>query len=142
MKTKLLSLILIASFATASCTTLNKVSTIGARRGTYETLKRHPEYRPAFEAGVVALDNLLLKETVDYEGLIAALQVLKINEIKGSDGAALLRDVIDVYDALIGDTARKKTPEQLRGWAQAIRDGVSQGLAQFTAPTPPLPPST
>lgn len=129
MKKNLLAATIALALILPACTTINGVSKIGARRGTYEVLRQHPEYRPAFVAGVAALDNLLLKPEPNYEELTAALQVLKIDQLKGNEGALLLRDIIDVYDILIGPTARNQTPAQIRAWAQSIRDGVSAGLA-------------
>lgn len=121
------------AMAVVACTTISGISQIGARRGTYEVLLRHPEYRPAFVAGIAGLNNLLLRPEPNYQELLDALQVLKIDELKGNEGAMLLRDIIDVYDILIGPTAREQTPEQIKAWAQSIVNGVTAGLAQYDA---------
>lgn len=105
------------------------IAKVVTRRGTYEAVKAHPEYRVAFELTVAALDNLILREQVDTQDLLAALQKLPVDELRTDDGALLVQDALDLYDALVGDTLRLKDDTQLRAIVIAIRDGLSGGLA-------------
>lgn len=118
-----------------------KAITIAARRGTYEYVKRKPETRLVFEASAAALASLVATNA-SYDTLVAAIQGLKIREFKGDQGALLLRDALDLLDLTVLDLLREQDMPTLRNVAQALADGIGQGLAQLSAgaKAPPLPP--
>lgn len=117
---------------TAGCSTLQVAigTRIVVRRATVEVLKKHPEYKPAIQASAVAIDQLLLQPELDREKITAALQSLKIREIKGSDGALLLQDVLDLIDAAIADKplVGEGLPK-LKAFLEAVSGGLSEGVA-------------
>lgn len=114
---------------------------IAARRGTFEYVKRYPERRPLFELAAASL-TVLVNTNADYSALAAALQTLKIREFKGDAGALLLRDGLDLLDLAISDL-KPGDNSGVRVIAQALADGIGQGLAMLPvmAPMPP-PPQT
>lgn len=105
------------------------IAEIASRRGTYEVLKANPEYAVYFDTTVTALDQLLLKETVSYDDLDAALKKLPVKELQGAEGSLIIRDAVDIYDALLRETLRLKDGTRLRAFAEAIRDGILAGIS-------------
>ena len=132
MKPKLA--VVLSLLLAAGCSTVNwgVIGLIGARRGTYEVVKKHPEYRPAFVAAVTVLDQQLLQDQPDYGKVVAALQGLKINEIQGEEGAMLVQDAIDMLNALLGEGWRPKDETKAKLFLEALRDGIHRGLAMAT----------
>jgi hypothetical protein len=118
------------------CSTVQQAAgtRIIVRRATVEVLKKHPTYKPAVVASAVAIDQLLLSPTIDRDKIAAAVATLKIRELKGTDGALLLRDVLDLIDVavadkpLVGDGLPK-----LRAILGAVSGGLAEGAA-FTTP--------
>lgn len=117
------------------------IAKIAARRGTVEALRRHPEYRLAFEATATGLDQLLLQDQVDYQQLHQVLAQLPIKELRGDEGALLVADAIDLYDASLGRVLRLNETSRLRPIAEALRDGIRGGLALTgsSSSAPPMP---
>lgn len=131
------ALFLAGTMLLTSCTTLqfNTGTKIVARRATVEVLKRtstHPEYKAAIAASVTAIDQLLLQPNLDRARIAATLQGLKIRELKGSDGALLLADLLDLIDnaiadkPLIGDGLPR-----LQSFLRSVADGMSEAVAMF-----------
>jgi hypothetical protein len=106
------------------------VAKIVARRATIEVLRAKPEYRPAFSATVVVIDLLLKQDGATRADFVAAIQTLKIKELRGADGAALIADLLDILDAAVGDKPwiGDGLP-RLKSVLLAVSDGIADGLA-------------
>jgi hypothetical protein len=125
----------LASVLLFGCATLQqaekwgKIAQIAARRGTYETVKARPDARAVFATVAATLDSLLIKPSMDSAEIIAALQQLKVKELKGDQGALLIGDVIDVVDIVGGDSVRLKDDSRLRPVVTGIVTGIREGLS-------------
>jgi hypothetical protein len=106
------------------------IAKIVARRVTIQILRARPEYRPAFSASVVTIDLLLKKDGATRADFIAAIQTLKIKELKGNGGAEIITDLLDLIDAAVGDKPwiGDGLP-RLKSVLLAVSDGLSDGLA-------------
>ena len=126
---------LLVLFVLTGCATLQqaerwgKVAQIAARRGTYETVKRHPELKDPFAAAAVSLEQLFVTDTINYEAVRATLQKLKINELRGEAGALIISDALDLYDLTFGDKIRIKDDSRLKPVVAGILTGIKDGLA-------------
>jgi len=132
MRKALAALAALTLLVTTSCTTLQQdaASKIISRRATIELISHHPEYRPAFTASVLAIDLLLKRETVTRAEMVAAIQALKIRELKGPQGALLVSDILDIIDIAVTDKPWfSEGLPRLRSVLVAVADGISDGLA-------------
>lgn len=115
-----------------ACTTVQEDLTakIVARRATIEILKAHPDYRPAFTASVLSIDLLLKKSGATRAEFIAAIQALKIRELKGANGSAIVADILDLIDIAVGQKPwiGDGLP-RLKSLLVAVSDGMADGLA-------------
>lgn len=133
---KIIPLVFLCSLLAGCATTTSNterwavVAKIAARRGTTETLRRHPEYRPAFEAALAGVDALLLTPgPVSREALLKELQKLPVKELHGEEGALLFADAFDLFDAVLGDRVALRDGTMIRTIAVALAGGVRDGLA-------------
>lgn len=139
MKTLFPVIVAIGLLLPTACTTLQREVTakIIARRATYEVLKGHPQYKPAFVASVTAIDSLLLDETINREAFTLALQNLKINELKGAEGTLIIADILDLIDIAIEDKPLLgEGLPRLRELTKSISEGIALGIALATPPAP------
>lgn len=108
----------------------DSIAKIVARRATVQLLTQHPEYRPYFSASVLTIDLLLKRESVTRAEMVAAIQALKIRELKGPQGALLVADILDILDIAVADKPWLSDGlPRLRSVLVAVSDGVSDGLA-------------
>lgn len=108
----------------------DSIAKIVARRATVQLLTQHPEYRPYFTASVLAIDLLLKRDTATRAEIVAAIQELKIRELKGPQGALLVADILDILDIAVSDKPLLSDGlPRLRSVLVAVSDGVSDGLS-------------
>ena len=106
------------------------VAKIVARRVTIEILRARPEYRTAFTASVLTIDLLLKKDGTTRADFIAAIQTLKIRELKGNGGAEIITDLLDLIDVAAGEKPwiGEGLP-RLKSVLLAVNDGMASGLS-------------
>lgn len=138
MKTNQLAVLATAAllmFTAASCPQTDPIAKIVARRVTVEILRAKPEYRPAFIATTVTLDLLLKNDETTRAEFIAALQQLKIRELKGVDGALIIVDLLDLIDAAMNDKPWLSDGlPRLRSFLTAVNDGIVMGINLSVVP--------
>lgn len=128
----------------AGCATTDKTTRVAsiakiiARRGSYEVVKYKPEYKPGFIAATVALDVVIALDQPTPNDLMTALAKIKVKEIQGDQGAMVIADIKDLLDLLAADNFKNLDVSGLKQIAQAIDDGLKQGLG-IPPPVPPLP---
>jgi hypothetical protein len=135
MKTRLIASLTVALLLGA-CTTFqqDKLTTVAARNATAEVVRAKPGYRPAFDASVAVLDTLLQNPATTREQFIAALQALKIKELKGQAGALRIADILDAIDIVLAEPPKPDSLPRLRSFVTAIVTGMRQGLALTATP--------
>lgn len=117
------------------------VAHIVARRGTIEAVKYKPALRDDFAAAKAGLDALLALDNPTPEGLVAALQSIKVKELQGDAGAMAIADVKDLVNLFVGQI-KNVDVSGLKSIISAIDAGISEalGLPAPPLPTPPAPP--
>lgn len=138
MKTNQLAVLLTAAvlmFTAASCPQTDPIAKIVARRVTVEILQSRPQYRPAFIASTVTIDLLLKNDATTRAEFIAALQQLKVRELKGVEGALIITDLLDLIDAAMNDKPWLSDGlPRLRSFLTAVNDGMVMGINLSTVP--------
>lgn len=101
-----------------------------AKAAVDNTVDKYPDLRPYYKASVALIDLLLQNKDYSPEGLVKAMQELKINEIKNERFAKNMVSVLKLYQVEANDRINAKLDQNLyvRPILQGLRDGIAAGL--------------
>lgn len=105
------------------------LATDAASIGTMATLQWQPQYRPAFEAAYLALDNQLSSPTpITLETIRQVLATLPIEELRGTEVAIAVQGARLVFRRVSNGETDEEVQLYARALATGIRDGMREGL--------------
>lgn len=140
MKTKSFGLFaaILAISAFLGCTTTGEpdiariaaVSQEATRIGTREAVFDHPEWRSDFVTAQQQLAILAQQQGMTVNDLLRVISQLPVSELSGRTGRVVLDSARLVIVAANWSGVEIVRTEQLRPVAQALSDGIGQGLAE------------
>lgn len=129
-----------AVILSAGCITVDRAQQICERTeriastGTRLVLLKNPEYRPAFEAAVVALREIPDHHNASVDDVVAIMASLPVKELQSPEGFLIIEGVGLGLDLLFGGRAIDLTEyEGATTLSLCLADALSEGLG-----TPPL----
>ncbi len=105
---------------------------IAAKEGALYAISQDANARAYFQLSAVALDTLLVAQTVDSATLANSLNKISVSEVRDNTQIkAIISDVIDLYRATEGKVLAQKLAVNttLVQLVTAIRDGFTAALA-------------
>lgn len=108
---------------------LASLARVTAYTATAFWLQSHPEDRAKFQMAHTAIDSLLLGGAVDPLALREAMALLPTDELRADNSAIFVTTALLLLEGNRGEMLQIDTPEEAKGVALAIRDGLGLALA-------------
>lgn len=100
---------------------------VAATVGTQEALVAHPEYKPAFEQALAALDALVTANSVDIVAFRNVLNSLPVKELKSKE-ARIAINIATIAFSRYGQNVGLDQENYVAIALRAVRDGIRSGL--------------